>query len=258
MSNEVERHSGAAGRARTVLVTGSSRGLGRAVATELGARGHRVAVHYLRSEAPASEVAEEIRSAGGQAATFAADVADPEACAGLAKAVAEELGPVEILVNNAGITRDTLALRMKSSDWQDVIDTNLSSAFHLSKAVLRTMLRAGFGRIVNVSSVVGLVGNVGQANYVAAKAGLVGLTKALAQEYASKGITVNAVAPGFIESDMTGALPEELRSTYLARIPAGRFGTAAEVAKVVAFLASEESSYVNGQTLPVDGGMVMH
>lgn len=243
---------------RTVLVTGSSRGLGRAMALEFGARGYRVAVHYGSKADAAQEVVREIEAAGGQAAAFGADVASAEACAELIKAVAAELGPVEVLVNNAGITRDTLALRMREGDWQAVVDTNLSSAFHLSKGALRGMVRAGFGRIVNISSVVALMGNVGQANYVAAKAGLLGLTRALAQEYGGRGVTVNAVAPGFIESDMTAELPEELRAQYLARIPAGRFGRPEEVARLVVFLAGDDAGYINGQTVAVDGGMVMH
>ena len=242
---------------RVALVTGSSRGLGRATALTLAARGHTVAVHYARGEAAAAEVVGEIAAAGGRAQAFGADVADPDACADLIKRVATAFGRLDVLVNNAGVTRDTLALRMKREDWETVIDTDLSSAFHLSKAALRGMLRAGWGRIVNVSSVVALRGNVGQANYVAAKAGLLGLTKALAREYAGKGVTVNAVAPGFIESDMTDGLPDELRDAYLEQIPVGRFGRPEEVAAAIAYLVSDDAAYVNGQTLTVDGGMVM-
>lgn len=244
-------------RPRVALVTGSSRGLGRAIAIELGRRGHTVAVHYVRSEGPAEDVARHIRDAGGTARVFGGDVSDPEVCAELVKRVTEELGSLDVLVNNAGITRDTLALRMKSDDWDAVIATNLSGAFHLAKGALRGMLRQQWGRIVNVSSVVGLMGNVGQANYVSAKAGLIGLTKALAREYAAKGVTVNAVAPGFIASDMTSELPEERKRDYLAQIPVGRFGEPEEIAHGVAFLASPEAAYINGQTLTIDGGMVM-
>jgi 3-oxoacyl-[acyl-carrier protein] reductase len=242
---------------RVALVTGSSRGLGRAIALELAQRGYGVAVHYVQSAGPAEAVADEVRAFGVRAEVFGADVAGAEACAVLYKDVSAAFGRVDVLVNNAGITRDTLALRMKEGDWQAVLDTNLSSAFHLSKAALRTMLREGWGRIVNVSSVVGLMGNAGQANYVAAKAGLIGLTKSLAREYGSKGVTVNAVAPGFIESDMTSKLPDELRAAYLKQIPAGRFGRPEEVATAVAFLASDDAAYINGQTLVIDGGMVM-
>lgn len=246
-----------AAAARVVLVTGSSRGLGKAMAEEFGRNGYRVAVHFVSSEGPARAVVDAIRAAGGEAEAFGADVADAAACQALVKAVVERFGALDVLVNNAGITRDTLALRMKDDDWRAVLDTNLSSAFYLARAALRGMLRAGFGRIVNISSVVGIRGNVGQANYVTAKAGLIGLSKALAREYASKGITVNTVAPGFIASDMTDALPAELREAYLREIPAGRFGTPEDVARVVAFLASDAAAYVNGQTLAVDGGMVM-
>jgi 3-oxoacyl-[acyl-carrier protein] reductase len=242
---------------RVALVTGSSRGLGRAIALELARRGHSVGIHYVQSAGPAEAVAEEARALGVRAEVFGADVAGAEGCKALFDAASEAFGRIDVLVNNAGITRDTLALRMKEGDWQAVLDTNLSSAFHLSKASLRGMLREGWGRIVNVSSVVGIMGNVGQANYVAAKAGLIGLTKSLAREYAGKGVTTNAVAPGFIESDMTAKLPEALRDAYLKQIPVGRFGRPEEVGAAVAFLASDDAAYVNGQTLVIDGGMVM-
>lgn len=228
------------------------------MAEEFGARGYRVAVHYVSSAGPADEVVSRVVELGGEAAAFGADISDPAACQQLIKDVIGQFGALDVLVNNAGITRDGLALRMKDADWQSVIDTNLSSAFYLSRAALRGMLRAGFGRVINITSVVGLRGNVGQANYVAAKAGLIGLTKALAREYASKGVTVNAVAPGFIESDMTAQLADDLRAAYLAEIPAGRFGEPSDVSKAVAFLASDDAAYINGQTLTVDGGMVMH
>lgn len=243
--------------ARVALVTGSSRGLGRATALRLAAAGFSVAVHYVRGSASAAEVVAQIEAGGGRAQAFGADVADPEACAQLIKEVTAAFGSLDVLVNNAGVTRDTLALRMKTEDWDAVLQTNLASAFHLSKGALRGMLRSGWGRIVNVSSVVGLMGNVGQANYVAAKAGLLGLTKALAREYAGKGVTVNSVAPGFIESDMTEGLAAELRSAYLQQIPVGRFGRPEEVAAAIAFLVSDDAGYINGQTLTIDGGMVM-
>jgi 3-oxoacyl-[acyl-carrier protein] reductase len=243
---------------RVVLVTGSSRGLGRAMALEFGKRGYKVAVHFASSQGPAEEVAEAIRSSGAESKTYGANIADASSCAELIKQVSSDLGGLDILVNNAGITKDTLALRMKEEDWTSVLDTNLSSAFYLSKAALRGMMRNTWGRVINISSVVGIMGNVGQANYVTAKAGIIGLTKALAKEYASKGITVNAVAPGFIESDMTATLPEDLKKSYLSQIPVGRFGQPEEVAKVVTFLASEDAAYVNGQTITVDGGMVMY
>ncbi len=242
---------------RVVLVTGSSRGLGRAMALEFGRQGYRVAVHYASSASSAEAVAEELRALGAEAQVFGADVSQADACQGLVKEVAEAFGGLDVLVNNAGVTRDGLALRMRDSDWQSVLDTNLSAAFYLAKAALRGMLRENWGRIVNISSVVALMGNPGQANYISAKAGLLGLTRALAAEYAGKGVTANAVAPGFIDSDMTAKLSEDLREGYLRRIPAGRFGKAEEVAQLVAFLASDAAAYINGQTIAVDGGMVM-
>ncbi|MEY3021389.1 MAG: hypothetical protein RIS86_587 [Planctomycetota bacterium] len=241
--------------ARVALVTGSSRGLGRATALRLAHDGHAVAVHYARGEAAAHAVVDEIVTAGGRAAAFGADVADPDACSDLIARVQTTLGRLDVLVNNAGVTRDALALRLKRDAWDEVLATNLSSAFHLTKPALRGMLRAGWGRVVNVASVVALMGNVGQANYVAAKAGLIGLTKTLAREYGSKGVTVNAVAPGFIASDMTDALPEAVRAGYLQQIPVGRFGQPEEVAAAIAYLVSDDAAYVNGQTLTIDGGL---
>lgn len=246
-----------ASETRVALVTGSSRGLGRATALRLARDGYTLAVHYARGADAAADVVAQIAAAGGRAQAFGADVADPDACTALIAHVEEAFGRIDVLVNNAGVTRDTLVLRMKRDDWEAVIDTNLSSAFHLSKAALRGMLRRGWGRIVNVSSVVALMGNAGQANYVAAKAGLIGLSKSMAREYAGKGVTVNAVAPGFIESDMTAGLNSELRDAYLKQIPVGRFGEAHEVAAAIAFLASNDAAYINGQTLTIDGGMVM-
>ena len=242
---------------RRVLITGSSRGLGRSMALEFGRCGYRVAVHYVHSKESAESVATEIRSTGGKCTVFSGNVSNSTDCSELINNVVTEFGGLEVLINNAGITRDTLVLRMKNQDWQSVIDTNLSSVFYLTKAVLRSMIRQNFGRIINISSVSGLLGNPGQANYVASKAGMIGLTKTLAREYAPKGITVNAVAPGFIQSDMTNTLPEELKEQYLSQIPVRRFGQPHEVAKAVVFLASEDASYINGQTLPVDGGMTM-
>lgn len=243
---------------RKALVTGAGRGLGRAIALELGRRGHRVAVHYGRSEAEARLVQAEIVSAGGQASLVQGDLATADGARAVAAAATETLGGLEILVNNAGITRDGLVLRMRDDDWDAVIGTNLTAPFALVRAALREMLKGKWGRIVNVSSVVGLMGNPGQANYVAAKAGLVGLTKAVAKEYGGKGVTCNAVAPGFISSDMTAKLPEAVQAEYLKNIPAGRLGSPEDVASVVAFLASEGAAYVNGQTIPVDGGLYLH
>jgi 3-oxoacyl-[acyl-carrier protein] reductase len=243
---------------RKILVTGASRGLGRSVALELGKLGHSIGVHYGRSSAEAEAVAQEIISSGGNAVLVQGDLGSIEGAKAVASAATQALGGLEVLVNNAGITRDGLVMRMKDEDWESVLDTNLSAPFALIRGAIRGMLSNKWGRIVNVSSVVGLMGNPGQANYIAAKAGLIGLTKAIAKEYGSKGITCNAIAPGFIESDMTEKLPEALKTRYLESIPAGRFGTPEDVAALIAFLVSDGAAYINGQTIAIDGGLYAH
>lgn len=240
---------------KSVLVTGASGSIGRATAIRLARSGYRVAVHYSSSEEPARTAVEYIHSKDGSAETFQADLSSPDECARLVKEVTAQFGPLYGLVNNAGITRDALVMRMRQDDWDDVINMNLTSAFHLTKAALRSMVREEDGRIVNISSVVALTGNPGQANYVAAKAGLIGFTKTLAKEYGSRGITANAITPGFIESAMTERLPRDIQQEYLESIPAARFGGADEVAAAVAFFMAPESSYITGQTLGVDGGL---
>ena len=241
---------------RIALVTGASQGIGRACAVELASAGATVAL-AARNETKLAEVAAEIQSAGGQSAAFALDLASEDSIKSGAKAVLERFGKVEILVNNAGITRDTLVLRMKRADWDDVLSTNLTGAFLLTQAVLGPMLRNRWGRIINISSVVGRTGQAGQVNYAASKAGLIGLTRALAREVASRGITVNAIAPGYIETQMTSTFDEKTREAMIAQIPLGRAGTDLEIARPVAFLASDAAAYITGQVLDVNGGMFM-
>ncbi|WP_420768314.1 3-oxoacyl-[acyl-carrier-protein] reductase [Parageobacillus thermoglucosidasius] len=242
---------------KVALVTGASRGIGRAIALELARQGAKIAVNYAGSEAKANEVVREIKNMGGEAFAIQADVADAQAVEQMIKTVLERFERIDILVNNAGITRDNLLMRMKEEEWDDVININLKGVFNCTKAVTRPMMKQRYGRIVNIASVVGVMGNPGQANYVAAKAGVIGLTKTAARELASRNITVNAVAPGFITTDMTERLSEEIKSEMLKQIPLARFGEPEDVAKVVAFLVSDAASYMTGQTLHVDGGMIM-
>jgi len=242
---------------RVALVTGGSRGIGRAIAELLAARGDRVAVNYHTNQAGAAAVVDAVRAVGGEAMAVPGDVGDEAAVAELVGTVAAGLGPVEILVNNAGITRDDLLLRMGPEAWDEVLRTNLRSAYLCTRSVLRGMLKSRWGRIVNVSSVAGIAGNPGQANYAAAKAGLIGLTKSVAKEVGSRGITVNAVAPGFIETDMTAGLGDDVKASARSAIALGRFGTAREVASAVGYLASEDASYITGQVIVVDGGMAV-
>jgi len=241
---------------RIALVTGASQGIGRACAIELARAGAAVAL-AARNESKLAEAVTEIEAAGGQAAAFALDIASEESIKTAAKAVIERFGKVEILVNCAGITRDTLMLRMKRADWDAVLDTNLTGAFLLTQAVLSPMLRIRWGRIINISSVVGRTGQAGQVNYAASKAGMIGMTRSIAREVASRGITVNAVAPGYIETPMTAVLSEDLRKGMIASIPLGRPGTDVEVAQSVVFLASDAAAYITGHVLDVNGGMFM-
>ncbi len=242
---------------RVVVVTGSGRGIGKEIAKYFVERGAKVAV-ISRTEGNSQAAAAELNEIGpGEAKGYAVDVADFDAAAAFGKQVAEDLGPVSILVNNAGVTRDGLALRMSEEDWDVVLDTNLKGAFNMVKAFQRAILKQPNARIINISSVIGLMGNAGQLNYAASKAGLIGFTKALAKEFAGRKICVNAVAPGFIVTDMTGDLTEEVQEDVKKGIPLGVFGEASDIANAVIFLASEESRYITGQVLTVDGGMVM-
>lgn len=241
---------------RIALVTGASQGIGRACALELARAGAVVAL-AARNQAKLAEAVTEIETAGGRAAAFALDVSSEESIKSGAKAILEHFGKVEILVNNAGITRDGLVMRMKRADWDDVLGTNLTGAFLLTQALIPAMMKNRWGRIVNISSVVGRTGQAGQANYAASKAGLIGMTRAMAREFASRGITVNAVAPGYIETPMTAVLNEQQRSGMMATIPLGRPGRPEDIAQSVAFLASEAAGYITGHVLDVNGGMFM-
>lgn len=242
---------------KVALVTGASRGIGREIAFELAREGASVAVNYAGSEGKALEVVEEIKAMGRDAFAIQADVSNSESVNGMAKETIERFGKIDILVNNAGITKDNLLMRMKESEWDDVININLKGVFLCTKAVTRQMMKQRSGRIINISSIVGVSGNPGQANYVAAKSGVIGLTKTTAKELSSRGITVNAVAPGFITTDMTDKLNEDVKTEMLKQIPLSRFGEPKDIARTVVFLASEDSAYMTGQTLHVDGGMVM-
>ena len=242
---------------KVALVTGASGGIGRSIALKLASQGARLGVHYNSDKARAEEVAEEIRNAGSEAMPLAADVTDSKQVQDMFSKLEDDWGGVDILVNNAGITKDSLLIRMSESDWDDVVEVNLKGAFLCCRAAAKTMLRKRWGRIIIISSIVGMVGNVGQANYAASKAGLVGLTKSLAREIASRNITVNSLTPGFIETEMTRTMTDEMMELVPSRIAMGHFGSPQDVASLVAYLAGEEASYITGQAFSVDGGLVL-
>lgn len=242
---------------KIALVTGGGRGIGRAICLELAARGATIIVNYNRSGAAAAEVVAQIEESGGAAHSMQTDVSDAEQVTAMFKAIVSDFGTIDILVNNAGMTRDNVIMMMKPDDFDAVIETNLRSCWLCCKTAARTMMRKRSGSIINITSVVGIAGNGGQTNYAASKAGIIGLTKSLAKEVAARGIRVNAVAPGFVETDMTADLSDEIREKAIEAIPLGRMGATRDIAKAVAFLASDEADYITGQTLVVDGGMVM-
>lgn len=242
---------------KVAVVTGASRGIGKSIAIELAKQGADVVVNYAGSVDRANEVVKEIESLGRKAMSIQCDVSDGESVNAMMKEALEAFGSIDILVNNAGITRDNLLMRMKDSEWDDVINTNLKGVFLCTKAVTRPMMKQRKGRIINITSIVGVTGNPGQANYVAAKAGVIGFTKTTAKELAQRNITVNAIAPGFITTDMTDKLTDEVKNSMLTQIPLGQFGNPEDIANAVVFLASDESNYITGQTLHIDGGMYM-
>jgi 3-oxoacyl-[acyl-carrier protein] reductase len=241
----------------TALVTGASRGIGKAIAIYLADLGAQVAVNYARSEQEANETVELIRKRGGNAIPIKADVTNIQDVEAMFQQVLDRFGDLHILVNNAGVNRDTLLLRMKEEDWDYVLDTNLKGAYHCTKAAAKIMIRKRRGKIINISSIAGVAGNAGQANYAAAKAGIIGFSKSVARELAPRNIQVNVIAPGFIETDMTQALPEPAKEKLLSQIPLGRYGKTMDVAYLVGFLACDQSQYITGQVIHVDGGMIM-
>ena len=242
---------------RVALVTGGGRGIGRAIAVRLAREGAKVAISYRSNDEAAEETRRLVREAGAECEAIKGDVAEAADVEALVKGVGEAFGPVEVLVNNAGTTRDNILMRMKDAEFDEVLATNLKGTYLCTRAVLRGMVRARWGRIVNISSVVGLLGNAGQANYAASKAGIIGFTKSTAREVASRSITANVVAPGYVETELTGALPESVKEQILGQVPASRFGEPEEIAEAVAFLSGDGAAYITGQTIAVDGGMVM-